>query len=309
MNEEQINKIKYYINKKKTVAEISKDLGIETYEVYGIVQELKNNGEMYDIVNGEIVKLLKPKNVNDIYTLDSLNQQSLLLISDTHLASKYDRLDILRYLYKEAKEKGITTVLHSGDITDGYYPNRANHIYELKAHGADQQTDYVVQNYPHEDGIKTLFIAGNHDFTHIRNDGYDIGKSIGKQREDLIYLGSDVADVKIGKLKIRLFHGASGRAYAKSYKLQKYVESIPQDEKPHIVCMGHYHDAFFMKYQDVTCFQVPAILDQTPFARQQGMVNLKGAWWVDINYNKNGEPIQTTQTLETFGNKKLVKQR
>ena len=46
-------------------------------------------------------------------------------------------------------------------LTDGCYPNRSNHQYELRAHGADEQLDYVVNKYPCQSGIKTLFIGGN----------------------------------------------------------------------------------------------------------------------------------------------------
>ena len=115
-----------------------------------------------------------------------------------------------------------------------------------------------------------------HDLTHIKNDGYDIGKAIDRQRPDMHYLGPDVADVRIGKLKVRLYHGSKGQSYAKSYKLQKYAESIPVAEKPDILMQGHFHNSFYMRYQDMECFQVPAIIDQTPFARSLGLANEKG---------------------------------
>ena len=82
--------------------------------------------------------------------------------------------------------------------------------------------DYCVEKYPHFDG-QTFVISGNHDDWWYKSAGSEIVKSIAKQREDIIYLGPDVADMKIGKLKIRLFHGKGGNAYAKSYKIQKYL--------------------------------------------------------------------------------------
>lgn len=51
-------------------------------------------------------------------------KHKLLFISDTHLGSKYDRLDILRYLYDLAEDEEINTVFHVGDLCDGAYPNR-----------------------------------------------------------------------------------------------------------------------------------------------------------------------------------------
>jgi len=146
-----------------------------------------------------------------------------------------------------------------------------------------------------------------HDFTHMRNGGCDIGRMISKERDDIIYLGPDLADVKIGKLKIRLFHGAGGKAYSKGYKMQRYIETIPENEKPNICLMGHFHDAFFMEYQGIQAFQVPALIDQTPFARRSGLPNLKGCWWVDVNYDLKGNPVTVSPVLETFGEKRLVR--
>ena len=102
-------------------------------------------------------------------------------------------------------------------MTDGNYPNRPNHTYELRAHGVEEQLEYVIEKYPCKSGIKTIFITGNHDYTAIRNAGFDIGRAVAKERPDMIYLGQDVADVNYGKTKIRLFHGSKGQSYARCF--------------------------------------------------------------------------------------------
>ena len=93
------NKLKYLVNKKKTLTEICETLELKDYEVIGLIELMKQDGELLDYVNGEIVKLRKPIKNNDVYELpNNMEHLKLLLISDTHLCSKYDRLDILRYL-------------------------------------------------------------------------------------------------------------------------------------------------------------------------------------------------------------------
>lgn len=297
--------IKNLVDKNVSLEEICTTTGLKTYEVFGIIGMLKERGELYDVINGQICKLKSPKQNEEAVVIDKVNHKSFLFISDPHLCNKRDRLDILNYLYDKAPDKGVTSVFVAGDMTDGYYPNRPQQMYELKAFGADQQAQYVISKYPSRDNVRTYFICGNHDFTHVRNDGVEIGKMIARQRPDMKYLGQDVADIVVGKLKIRLFHGAKQRAYAKSYKLQRYAETIPTIEKPHILLMGHYHDACYFKYLDMDCFQVPALVDQTMFARQQGMENLKGAYWVDIEYDSQGQIVQTTPQLEVFGKQKI----
>ena len=53
------NKLKYLINKKKTLPEICETLELKDYEVIGLVELMKQDGELLDYVNGEIVKLRK----------------------------------------------------------------------------------------------------------------------------------------------------------------------------------------------------------------------------------------------------------
>lgn len=306
--EELITKLQELILKKKHpyVETIMKELGIQEYEVYGLVEYMKQHGACIDIVDNQLIKVKIAKE-NDIYKIPSkLDHIKLLLLSDTHLASKYDRLDILRYLYEQAEDRQVNYVLHSGDVTEGL-SGRPQQLYELKENSYIGQRDYVIDKYPKSD-IPTYMIAGNHDFWWIKQCGADIVKDISTQRPDLHYLGSDCEDLQIGKLKIRLFHGKSGQSYAKSYKLQKYLDSIPSEELPHILQTGHIHQAFYMKQGLTNCFQTSCLQDLTPYERSQGFSSDKSVWWVDVAMDDKGNPIKVTQELETFGDK-LIRRR
>ena len=306
MNKELTEKFKQYLQKKKKpyVNQICVDLGLQEYEVYGLVEMLKNEGYLYDIIDGKIIKV-KPIKESELYQIpNNLDHLKLLLISDTHLASKYDRLDILNYLYDEADKKGINYVLHSGDLTEGL-SGRPQQLYELKEASYTGQRDYVIDKYPKTD-IPTYVIAGNHDQWWIKQCGADICRDISNNRDDLIYLGSDCEDLKIGKLRIRLYHGTGGGAYAKSYKLQKYLDSVPMEERPHILQTGHIHQAFYMKQGNTHCFQTSCLQDQTPYERSKGLSNDKSCWWVDVYMDNKGNPVKINQELETFG-KKLIR--
>ena len=307
--EDKLNTLqKYLITKKKPyVKKVLDDLGLEEYELYGLIEMLKQRGYLFDIVDSKVLKI-KPVKESDIYEIPSkLEHLRLLLISDTHLAGKYDRLDILRYLYEKASDRGIDYVLHSGDVTEGL-SGRPEQVYDLKEVSYVGQRDYVIDNYPKSD-IPTYLIAGNHDLWWIKKCGADIVKDICDHREDLHYLGSDCEDLKIGKLRIRLYHGKGGNAYAKSYKLQKYLDAIPMEERPHILQTGHTHQAFYMKQGNTHCFQTSCLQDLTPFERSMGFNNDKSCWWVDVYMDKYGNPIQVNQELESFGQKLLRKRK
>lgn len=309
MDKELKNKLKYLINKKKSLIDICKELDLKDYEVIGLVQLMKEDGELIDYINGEIIKLKKPIQSDEVYQIPhNLEHLKLLLISDTHLCNKADRIDILNYLYSEAEDKGIEHILHCGDVTDGIYTTRPQQLYELRCIGFDEHLQYVVEKYPKFNG-KTYFIGGNHMDTYYRNGGSDLGLAISKQRPDMIYLGVDTADLKIGKVGINLHHGSGGRAYSTSYKLQKYVETLPLDKKIDIVMQGHYHNAMYMYYMNKHCFQVGALEDETPFSRSMGFKNEKSCYWLDIDLDDNGYIHSITPKLETFGRKLTRRKR
>ena len=306
--EELLEKLQVYLTKKKNpyLEVVAKDLNLELYEVFGLVEMLKKKGYLYDVVGNQIMKV-KPIKENDVYKIPNKKEHvRLLLISDTHLCSKYERLDLLNYLYNRAESTRTDYVLHSGDLVDGR-SNRPQHIYELKEVSYTGQRDYVIDKYPKSD-ITTYLISGNHDDMWYKYCGADICKDISNQRPDIHYLGSDCEDLSIGKLKIRLYHGSKGQSYARSYKIQKYLDNISQDELPHILQTGHIHQAFYMKQGKTHCFQTSCLQDLTPFERSMGFNNDKSVWWVDIDMDDKGNPVQIKQELETFGNK-LIRKR
>lgn len=302
---ELCNKIYYMVKKGKSFAEICKTLEMKDFEMAGLIVLMSQEGYNIEYINGEVTILKAPKKTEDIYEIPyNLEHLKLLSISDTHLCSKYDRIDILKYLYYKAAEKGVHHVLHSGDFTDGK-SKRPEHVYELKELSYDGQIDYCVDKYPKVDGIQTYAISGNHDDWWYKSTGSEIVKAIADKREDITYLGPDEADMKIGKLKIRLFHGAGGNAYSKSYKVQKYLDSIPLEERPDILQTGHIHQSFYMKQDHTHCFQTSCLEDQTPYCKSQGFSNDKSVWWLDVTFDDKGNVYSITPELETFGNKKI----
>lgn len=309
MEKEVINKLKYLINKKKSLSQICEELELENYEVIGLVKLLKDDGFLADYIDGEIVKLKTPPRIDDVYQVSVYSENlKLCLISDTHLCSKYDRLDILNYIYEKAYKNNVKHILHSGDFTDGR-SNRPEHVYELKELSYQGQVDYCVEKYPKEYGINTYVIQGNHDNWWYKSTGSEIVKSIARQRDDIIYLGSDYADLKLGKIKVRLFHGKGGVSYAKSYKIQKYLDSIPQEDMPQILQTGHIHQAFYMKQDNTHCFQTSCLEDLTPYAKSQGFSGDKSCWWLDIESDNKGRIFNIDMELESFEGKKRTRKR
>lgn len=85
---------------------------------------------------------------------------SFAVVSDTHIGSNQHDSDALQEFYDIVVGRGIDTVLHAGDITDGYYTNRPTSIFEQSEVGFTQQLRAVINNYPKRDGVTTYFITG-----------------------------------------------------------------------------------------------------------------------------------------------------
>jgi biotin operon repressor len=140
------------------------------------------------------------------------------LISDTHLGSKVDRVDLLEEFYDEVKDRGIKQVFHSGDIGEGIGDVYKGQINDIKVVGLDNLMEYIIENYPQRKDITTNFIIGNHDSRVFDKDGIDIGKILDANRKDLNYLGIYYARIDLGDdILLDIVHpsGSSPYCYSK----------------------------------------------------------------------------------------------
>lgn len=219
---------------------------------------------------------------------DGLETIRFGLMGDTQFGSKYAQITHLHNFYDQCEQRGITTVYHTGDLTDGL-KMRPGHEYELYEISADGQCDDVIKNYPRRKGITTHFITGNHDASLYKHVGFDVGRAIAKEREDMNYLGRDYAVVNLTpECTLELRHPWDGTSYAISYKIQKMIEAMESDSKPNILAVGHYHKMENIFYRNVHAFQTACFQSQTPFTRGKGISVYMGGWIVTVRVDENG---------------------
>lgn len=211
------------------------------------------------------------------------------VVSDTHLCNQHQQITYLNDFYDRAAAAGVTTVYHAGDISDGYYKNRPDHIYELVKIGFDEQAEYIVEKYPRRPGIVTKFITGNHDATHIKNGGADIGKRIASLRDDMEYLGYMSAKIWLTpQCDMDLFHPLDGATYALSYSAQKFVDGLQGGQKPRLLFIGHHHKALYFPYRNIHVFEVPCFEGQTTFEKGKKINVNVGGWIIKIRVTPQG---------------------
>jgi UDP-2,3-diacylglucosamine pyrophosphatase LpxH len=211
------------------------------------------------------------------------------LTGDWHLGSKKQQITRLNEFINKAYDLGVRTIINSGDINDGVRVFR-DQSEEIFLHTAEEQQDYAVEVIPKYEGLQYFVISGNHD--HGYGTGINIVSNIAKLRNDITYLGKYGAYLTLNGVTIYLHHGLGGRAYALSYKLQKFVEQLPIQLTPDIVAQAHYHYLFHAPIRGVESFEVGSFQGLTAFAVRMGKTYSDIAGWV-VEIEKTPECIIT----------------
>lgn len=224
------------------------------------------------------------------------------VVADTHLHSTKCAYDFLHSTYDHFAAEGIENVLHCGDLGDG--PGERGyrgHQWETLEGCMDWRGSlrYCHEHYPKRKGIKTHLIAGNHDLWEFDATGRDLMHLLANgsteplcqlpPRDDIEYLGHELADVTLGPgVRVRMFHPGGGGAYAASYNLQKAIEAIPGGDKPHLLLMGHFHQSCEMFIRNVQGIQVPGMQWRTRFLQRKIKEPVVGALIVDALIDGDG---------------------
>lgn len=306
---EYINKVYNYIKNDMPIEVFMSKFRCSLNELKGILELCKIYGKDVDIFpkDGTLYfakPIPKKINANKVgFESDKLIHTELCVVSDTHFGNIHQQLHLLNKIYEEAYNRGITTVLHCGDMVDGNYPNRPEQPRQQFLHGFDEQAGYVVDMYPKVEGITTKYILGSHDESHYKNGQATVSKWISSCRDDMVYLGQDTAEIKINGVKIVLDHPGGGSANALSYKPQKRIEILESGSKPKILLIGHYHKSYSFVYRNVRGIEVPSLCDKTQFQQKQGLLNYVGAYFLDI-YSDNKGNIEYFEAEEILFDKK-----
>jgi predicted phosphodiesterase len=202
------------------------------------------------------------------------------LVSDTHLGSIGERLDVLKWAYDTFQAKGIKHVFHTGDVTDGWDEYRG-HINFVKVYGSAPQAIRVIKCYPKREGITTYMIGGNHDDDNNRRsfdrlsmvtNGLDYEGKHYEGRSDMVYLGQYSHTIIMPQeITMHMLHPRGGASYAVSYKQQKRSENMDKNLRPDIQVSGHYHTFNYIWLQGTHFIASIGMQDETEFFKRLGL--------------------------------------
>ena len=285
--------------KERNIGELADKFGVKEGVIQNVIHSLEDSGYVLQ-TDGDYVRLkggipeYKPFRIKP----EKLWGRHLTfgVVSDSHLGSYQERLDVLESAYDDFKKRKISTVYHLGNIVEGEC--RFNK-YDIRVHGIADQTLYCLDHYPQRSGISTYYItADDHEGWWFQREGIDFGRYLyleaqERGRKDLIHLGYQEVDIELaqkkGKSIMRLTHPGGGTSYAISYALQKIVESFQGGEKPHILLSGHYHKSGYFYPREVHSVLCGCTCDQSRFMRKRKIQAHLGYWIIQVKQATTGE--------------------
>jgi hypothetical protein len=147
---------------------------------------------------------------------------------------------------------------------------------------------------PKLDGLVYYTIGGNHDYAYVKLSGYNIVAAFAAMREDVVYLGFDMADVPItDQVDVRLWHPSGGTPYAVSYRLQKGMQqmayaalakAIETGENPRmrVVLSGHLHVSMTMQRGPIMGLQCGCFEGQTNYLKRKALFPSIGGYIIEL---------------------------
>ena len=208
------------------------------------------------------------------------------VVSDTHLGSQYQALAELQAVYDEFHARGVTCVLHAGDVFAGVGMYRGQETDELMpaVDTYSRQVDYAEAEYPARDGLTTYMIAGNHDLDGAFSRSLSSPvRALASRRRDIHYLADDKAVLELPNgASVMVAHGRGPAGYAHSYRAQRFIESLGRKERPDLLILGHFHRAGFFVHDGVSCVLAACFQTQTPFLAANGIEPDVGGFVVSV---------------------------
>ena len=274
-----------------SLEEIIEEVGKEN--VTNLLKELKRQ-KFSEVEVKHVLKHLKqtnPRKYNPLKIHGRRKHIKFGIMSDLHIGHRNYRGDVLTHAAKEFEREEIDFIVNAGDTLEGM-SGRDGHIYELLHLGFSEQMKALEYEFKKIKDYTVYSIEASNSHTgwynSKGNQGVDAGAEIERRVPNYKFLGYDEQDLIVNNLKIRLRHPGGGTAYANSYKMQKYVASLPGGDKPNIVVQGHFHKALYQIIRNIHCIDAGALQDQSLFMKKKGSPSHVCYWIADVKYNKQG---------------------
>lgn len=250
-------KILELVKQNYSANEISSVLGITNKQLFYRLNLIKNKGFNIDrkyYSNGEIEYFIRNSVLdnydykNSIFIPETDNILKTIVISDLHLSSVFENIDMLDTIYNYCVKNNIHIIINAGDVNNcaGYLNNK-----KIYTTNNLKQIDHMLDVYPYDKNILNYILFGNHDYRMLVKDGIDISNILENKRHDLISLGYGIGKLRIKDDDIIVRHSLNRE------KSRFIINKIIID--------GHHHNAKFAEDKSNRSFKinVPTLSDLT----------------------------------------------
>ena len=301
----ELEKLKELTKNQISLSEVSSEMKKNNYEILGLLHELRLQG----------INIILQKRDDDIYMYNygerelennnsykfcsnDLNEFKFVVIADTRFGSKHQQLSILNDIYQKAYDMGYMNVFLVGNISEGLYPLTNLYSEDNFLDDTLEQVDYITENYPYIEGMKTYFITGLKDEKHLRSNKINLGKRISQARSDMIYLGHNSCRVEIDNTRVLLISSPLQKTYTVSYRPQQQIDSFRSEDKPDILLFGGGLQLEKFTYRSVKCLSIPSVCATTQEMNDRRYSNTIGAWYVNLKTDKYGN-LQSLNAMDS----------
>ena len=293
--DDRICELKNLIEVEMSLTDVSKKMGLSKNKIMGLVNILKEQEDINIVLakKDDDIYLLnqgqREWNVKNTYKLSTTdNKLKLLLVSDSRMGSIFSQPSILNELYLLAEQEGIKHVIHLGNLTEGLYKMSNKMFDSLFVTDTYSQARYVIDNYPYIEGIKTYFITGSKDQTHLKEKKINIGKKISSGRTDMIYLGNGRCTLYIDNIEMLLLNSNQRKTYTQSYRAQKLIDALRSEDKPNFLIYGGLLQCEQYPYRDVEVLSIPSTCASTWEMEEKAFSNTIGGVILELEIDKKG---------------------
>ncbi len=205
---EMNQKIFDMIAKNASVNEICSVTGLSNKQLFYRLNMFKIKGFNFSrkyYSDGEICYKLdkgftKEKEIS-LITKPSEQELKVIFLSDLHLCSEKQRLDLLHQVYELCVKEGIHVIINGGDLIDGLI-GPSKKMFD----SYEKQIEYALKNHPFDKNILNFICLGNHDIKALETTGQDLETVITNKRHDIISLGYGCGVLNIKNDTIIVIH-------------------------------------------------------------------------------------------------------
>lgn len=225
----------------------------EIEAVYFLLDKMNKgiiNSEEYKVLQYFLIKNSQVFEKNYPICATSINDDKVLIISDTHIGSEYENHYFMSNAYNYAINNNIRTVIHLGDLIEGTVrENRRSLSYDDAKKELERAINYVCYY-----GIETKLLLGNHDFSIINKYAYpsfqNLVYNFFATNRLLSVLGLGRVILDWNGVKIKLNHNISEKLL--TYENSDFVSDID--------LLGHAH--WYYISENKNAISVPSLSNE-----------------------------------------------